>query len=353
MKLYLNLLKHILFNNLNIIPTPSLCTFLVTWRCELKCYMCRIPGLKDKSEMDTSQVKAIFNDLNTLDVVRITGGEPFVREDLPEIVQHIIRTSNPSTIMINTNGFQTSKIIDFAEAMGSPRFHFRISLDAVGERHDEIRCLRGAFQRAYDTLKGLVKLREGLGFCVGVNITITKRNIDQIEPLQRLCQGLGVDLQYQMARDDRYLLEPNDGDFRQSEFSFFDPLSEEELAEIVEGISRDTRSYNFKEGLVKRYFNEGLRNRLLYGKKTPNTRCVALTSHIRILPNGEVPICIHSNTRVGDLTKQSLREIWFGKGIEHYREMVRNCPGCWMPCEVAPNAIYTGSILRALFLRTV
>ncbi|MFQ5956747.1 MAG: radical SAM protein, partial [Candidatus Brocadiales bacterium] len=105
--------------------------------------MCSIPEREDKREMDTAQIKAIFDQLDTLDVVRITGGEPFVRDDLDEIVRHIIRVSDPSTIMINTNGIQTDKIVEFAKGVGSPRFHFRVSLDGVGSRHDEIRCFKG------------------------------------------------------------------------------------------------------------------------------------------------------------------------------------------------------------------
>lgn len=350
MGLYLNLLKHIVYNNLNWVPMPSICTFLITWRCELRCSMCSIPERKDKSEMDTAQVKAVFSQLGTIDVVRITGGEPFVRDDLGEVVRHIMRVSNPCTIMINTNGIQREKIVEFAREIGSPRFHFRVSLDGVGNRHDEMRRFKGAFDSAYGVLEELVRLREKRGIVLGVNLTITGSNIDQIEPMQRMCEELKVDLQYQLARDDRYLLEPHlyTEAGREGEFSFLDPFSPDDINRILEGISRDTRSFNLREGLVKKFFNQGLRNRLLYGKKVPDTKCVALTSHVRILPNGEMPVCIHSNTIVGDLTKKNFREIWFGKEIERHRNTVRNCPGCWMPCEVAPNAIYTGSIIRAL-----
>ncbi|OHB36933.1 MAG: hypothetical protein A3C38_03850 [Planctomycetes bacterium RIFCSPHIGHO2_02_FULL_50_42] len=350
MGLYLNLLKHIVYNNINRIPAPALCTFLITWRCELKCSMCSIPEREDKAEMDTAQVKAVFDQLDTLDVVRITGGEPFVRDDLAEVVRHIIKVSDPGTIMINTNGIQTQKIVAFARDLGSPRFHFRVSLDGVGERHDEIRG-RNAFNKAHATLEGLVRVRARQGIALGVNLTITGKNIDQMEPMQKMCSDLGVDLQYQLARDDRYLLEPHlDTEVGgRGEFSFLDPFSPEDINRILDNISRDTRSFNFREGLVKKFFNKGLRNRLLHNKKVPNTKCVALTSHIRILPTGEVPICIHSNTIVGDLTRQNFHELWFGEKIERHRKTVRNCPGCWMPCEVAPNAIYTGSIVKALF----
>lgn len=259
-------------------------------------------------------------------------------------------------LVLNTNGYQSRRIIEFAREMASggslPKagatFHFRVSMDGVGERHDEIRGVKGSFERAQQTLEELIRLRKGKGLCVGVNLTITRRNIDQIEPLQVFCQRLGIDLQYQVARRDRYLYENYQEGERQMELDFFDSFSQDEIERIVEGLSRDNISFNFKEGLIKKFFNEGLKNRLLYSKREPDTQCVALTSHIRILPDGRVPICIQSNTRVGDLTEETLEELWFGQKIERYRKMVRECPGCWMPCDVIPSAIYTGSFLKTL-----
>ena len=357
MKLYLNLAKHVLYHNLGWIPYPAICTYLITWRCELNCFMCNIPGLQDKTELDTQQAKSLFEQFKGLDVVRITGGEPFVRKDLEEIVEHILTHCGTSTVVLNTNGYQSQRIIEFARGMApdgrgtlqpAPTFHYRVSLDGVGDRHDEIRGVKGAFERAKETLEGLVRLRKGKGLCVGVNLTITRKNIDQIEPLQDFCQRLGLDLQYQVARRDRHLYENYQEGERQMELDLFDSFSQEEIERIAECLSRDTKSFDFREGLVKRFFNEGLKNRLLYGKRQPDTPCVALTSHIRILPDGKVPICIQSNTRVGDLTKEPLEELWFGQRIERYRKMVRECPGCWMPCDVIPSAIYTGSLFKAL-----
>lgn len=353
MKLYLNLAKHILYHNLGWIPYPSICTYLITWRCELNCFMCNIPELQDKAELDTSQAKALFEQFNGLDVVRITGGEPFVRKDLEEIIEHILTHCGTGTVVLNTNGYQSQRIIEFARGLpsvgnGPAAFHFRVSLDGVGDRHDEIRGVKGAFERAKETLEELVGLRKEKGLCVGVNLTITRKNIDQIEPLQDFCQRLGIDLQYQVARRDRYLYENYQEKEREMELDFFDSFSQEEIEKIVECVSRDNTSFDFKEGLVKKFFNEGLKNRLLYGKRKPDTPCVALTSHIRILPDGRVPVCIQSNTRVGDLTKETLEELWFGQKIERYRKMVRECPGCWMPCDVIPSAIYTGSLFKAM-----
>ncbi|MFN3466813.1 MAG: radical SAM protein, partial [Candidatus Brocadiales bacterium] len=185
MKLYLNLAKHILYHNLGWIPYPSICTYLITWRCELACYMCNIPELQDKAELDTSQAKALFSQFKGLDVVRITGGEPFVRKDLEEIIEHILIHCGTNTVVLNTNGYQSQRIIEFARGIpsvgnGSATFHFRVSLDGAGDRHDEIRGVKGAFERAQTTLEELVGLRKEKGLSVGVNLTITRKNIDQI-----------------------------------------------------------------------------------------------------------------------------------------------------------------------------
>ena len=164
--------------------------------------------------------------------------------------------------------------MEFADELGSPRFHFRVSLDGVGSRHDDIRGAK-SFDKAYATLEGLVRLRERRGIALGVNLTITRGNIDQIEPLQEMCDGLGVDLQYQLARDDRILLESRsdtDEMGKRGEFSFLDPFTPEEIDRILENILKDTQSFNFREGLIKKFFNEGLKNRLLYNKKMPSTR---------------------------------------------------------------------------------
>ena len=99
--------------------------------------------------------------------------------------------------------------------------------------------------------------------------------------------------------------------------------------------------------LGKSYYLRGLLARLR-GDPSPNPRprCVALRSHVRLLPDGRMPVCQFNTEIVGDLTKQSLREIAQQAGTRAARAWVDACPGCWAECEVIPSAIYTGDFLR-------
>ena len=96
----------------------------------------------------------------------------------------------------------------------------------------------------------------------------------------------------------------------------------------------------------KRDYIRGIRNRVLHGRGSPNPPCVALNAHLRILPNGDVPTCQFNTRKVGNLRRQSFREIWFGPAAGSRRDWVRKCPGCWAECEILPNAFYTGDLWR-------
>ena len=114
---------------------------------------------------------------------------------------------------------------------------------------------------------------------------------------------------------------------------------------------KNTGKYgDFKETLVKilfeRFVQQGYKR-----KKKPKPPCLALKSHLRILPNGDVPVCLYNSTIVGNLNEKSLKEVWFGinDDMEASRRWVKNCKGCWAGCETIVSAIYSGDIVKGLF----
>lgn len=100
--------------------------------------------------------------------------------------------------------------------------------------------------------------------------------------------------------------------------------------------------------LAKRYYLRGLAARLRGDRDArPRPRCVALRSHLRLLPDGGVPVCQFNGERVGRLPHQRVKDLWAGEPARAARAWVDACPGCWAECEVVPNALYSGDILRA------
>ena len=84
------------------------------------------------------------------------------------------------------------------------------------------------------------------------------------------------------------------------QFSTFGQFSESTLRELLDEVEKDLRYYPLLERIAKRYYLR-IRSRLLHQSGTPNPSCVALRSHLRVFPNGDVPTCQFNSRVVGNL----------------------------------------------------
>ncbi len=350
---YLNIATSIVNNKLDRVTLPSMCTFIVTWRCNLRCFMCDVWKKTDHDDMGVDEIRRVFKQIPHLDSIRLTGGEPFLRHDMIDLTRAILEETNPAVVHVTTAGVMTKRILEYAQAIGSPKLHLKLSIDAVGARHDEIRGYRGLYDKAMRTLRGLVELRGQYGFYVGVNQTITDRNVDHIEPLRDEMAKLGVSVHYAIATDHYTLYRlntPKENDKPNMKSVSMTDFSPEQLQYIFEQLDARDGMNDIPEWMVQRYYLHGLKNRLMRGVESPKPQCIELHNHMRLMPNGDIMTCVYYPTVVGNLRKQSLEEVWFGEKIKPQRRVVRNCPGCWAGCEAKPNAIYTGDVVRALWL---
>jgi AdoMet-dependent heme synthase len=350
---YANIAKSIVNNKLGRVGLPSMVTFIVTWRCNLRCFMCDVWKKTDHDDMTPEEAKTIFKQMPKLDTLRLTGGEPFLRRDFRELVEAILESTDPTVLHITTAGVMYERIVEFVKAVGSPKLHLKMSIDAVGDRHDEIRGYRGLYNKSLRTLRTLAELRPKYGFYLGVNQTLTDKNWDQIEPLREAMAELAVGVHYAIATDHYTLYRLNTvkenekPNMRSVSMSDFSP---EQLQYIFDQLDRRDGVNDVPEWLVQRYYLHGLKNRLLAKTETPKPECIELHNHMRLMPNGDVMTCVYYPTVVGNLRNQTLDEVWFGEAIKPQRELVKKCPGCWAGCEVKPNAIYTGDIVKALWM---
>lgn len=353
---YTNIAKSVVNNQLGRVDLPSMVTFIVTWRCNLRCFMCDVWKKNDHDDMTPEEAGAIFKQFPKLDTLRLTGGEPFLRRDFSQLVGTILENVEPTVIHITTAGVMYERITEFAKAFGSKKLHLKVSIDAVGDRHDEIRGYRGLYNKSLRTLRTLAELREQYGFYLGVNQTISDRNWDHIVPLREAMAELNIPVHYAIATDHYTLYRMNTSkenetpDMRSVSMSDFTP---EQLAYIFDQLDRRDAIHDVPEWIVQRYYLHGLKNRLLKGIESPKPSCIELFDHMRLMPNGDVMTCVYYPNVVGNLRRQTLRDVWFGKEIEPQRKVVKNCVGCWAGCEVKPNAIYTGDIVKTLWMGPV
>ncbi len=350
---YVNIAQAVVNNKIGRVELPNMATFIVTWRCNLRCFMCDVWKKTDHDDMSVDEIRRVFRQIPHLDSLRITGGEPFLRRDLAAITRAIIEETNPSVVHVTTAGVMTERILEYAKAVGSKKLHLKLSIDAVGARHDEIRGYRGLYDKAMRTLRGLVELREQYGLYVGVNQTLTDRNWDHIEPLRAEMAKLGVSVHYAIATDHYTLYRlntPKENDIPDMKAVSLSDFTPEQLNYIFEQLDTRDGIRDIPEWLVQRYYLRGLKNRLLHNVEAPKPQCIELHNHMRLMPNGDVVTCVYYPTVVGNLRQQSLAEVWYNDKTKQQRQVVRKCPGCWAGCEAKPNAIYTGDIVRALWI---
>jgi MoaA/NifB/PqqE/SkfB family radical SAM enzyme len=131
-------------------------------------------------------------ELNGLRELDITGGEPFLREDLPELLRWICRSHAghfPSlrTVAITTNGILTDRIVRTVREIIAPMQRLGIDLvlacgmDGVGEVHDRIRNVPGAWDKLRTTLDELQALRrDHPSLVLGIKTTIVPENVDEL-----------------------------------------------------------------------------------------------------------------------------------------------------------------------------
>lgn len=294
-RLYTHLAQAIILTRLGRPSVPRACTFLITWACNCRCPYCHVWKRTPRPEMSLSQIKKAFRDLGSLDVIRITGGEPFLRKDLPAVVNHFQDTINPSLIHITTNGSLTDRIVSLVKSVRRPeRLHLKVSIDAVGKKQDEIRGVVGLSKQIDSTLKALVRIRKEYGFYLALNLVITPYNKGLLMKVHEYARARGVDIVYEFARKDVLLYQDvGTAQFLENPIpSLEGSYSTKELQQLRRFIETHNTLNNLEERLVDRYFSRGFHNRIVKGKISPQPPCAALSSHIRVLPNGDVPISL-------------------------------------------------------------
>jgi MoaA/NifB/PqqE/SkfB family radical SAM enzyme len=317
--------------------------------------MCDSWRIKPGRELSVPDVERVFARLGRLDVVRLTGGEPFLREDFAELAETVARVSRPRVLHVTTNGSLPDRVEAFARGFSRPgRLSILVSLDGHREEHDASRGAQVTYDTAFDTIRRIAALRPR-GVDVSVNHTvISPRSLEDAERLRADLAPIGVDVQSVLAYAESSMYAIKLRGKRAEHlivkqgYPLHPKLHGADVIGFVEReIARLPAMKNLLRRAAKRYYLRGLLSRLRGdARPSPRPKCVALRSHVRVLPDGTMPVCQFNTESVGDLTKQTYEEITEQPAMRASRAWVDACPGCWAECEVMPSAIYTGSLLR-------
>ena len=250
----------------------------------------------------------------------ITGGEPFVRNDIEDIVE-VMYTKTPR-IVISTSGWHTKKIIKLAERF--PNIGVRVSIEGLPIMNDDLRGREGGFDRG---LRTLLALKEMGIKDIGFGQTVSNKNSHDLLPLNQLANSLGMEFATATFHNSYYFHKGDNSVDEKDEVK-------ENFRLLIERLMKDKHPKSW----FRAFFNLGLIN---YIDGNPRMLpCQAGTSNFFLEPNGDVHPCNGMEDKywkesMGNIHEvDTFEELWFSEQAQHVRDLVRTCPkNCWM---VAP-----------------
>lgn len=168
----------------------------ITSACNLRCQHCFYwQNLGRKGNLSFSQLKKISQSTPKFQDLLLSGGEPFLRKDLVEVVRLFWENNQIGSVNIPTNGFLTQEItVMVKEILAiSPdlQVNLNLSLDGPEPVHDRIRGKKGSFQKAIKTIQTLAEISQRHSH-LGVTVvtTVMKENLDELMPLMTEIEAL-------------------------------------------------------------------------------------------------------------------------------------------------------------------
>ena len=292
-------------------------TVIVTYRCNARCNMCNRYKAPSRPEEEISL--ETIQKLPPMYFTNITGGEPFIREDLKDIVRELYKKSD--RIVISTNGFFTDRIVDLCKEF--PQVGIRISIEGLENTNNEIRGLEDGYNRGYTTLQKLVQM--GMKD-VGFGMTVQDKNAPDLVPLYNISNDLNMEFATASLHNSFYFVESNN--------IIHDRLM---VAQNFEDLVNELLNSNSPKKWFRAYFNHGLINYIFSQKRL--LPCDMSFDTFFIDPYGDVMPCNGTKEKevMGNLNEQSWDELWNSEKAETVRKKVRCCDrNCWMIGSVSP-----------------
>ncbi|MFA4952593.1 MAG: radical SAM protein [Candidatus Pacearchaeota archaeon] len=341
--------------NLISLKTPKVITFFVTNRCNARCSHCfywkNLNKLK-KEELNLEQIKKTAKSLkHPLTTLLLTGGEPFLREDIFEICKIFEKYNKTSKVVIPTNGFFSEEIYKTVKKIVEETNLFvdvNISIDGMEETSSKIRGIKNIFLRYEDTIR-LLKRIKNKRFQPTILTTISTDNYSEILNLldyNNRHWSLPHRFQYLRSCNEVYNIDPKivQGFFQRNKKTSIPPLDKMgELNKRLDGRLKDNdlqiRINKMERKLSYQILNT--RKRIM--------ECVAGNYDAVIFPNGDVSLC--------EMTKPfaNLKEfnydfykLWSSKKANKMREKIRSC-SCIHSCNLINSMTHDKDKLLDIF----
>ena len=324
---------------------PINVTFSVTNICQSRCKTCQIWDLyrknpeKRKEELTLEEIKKIFRSMGHIYIFNVSGGEPFLRSDITEIIDSACRYLQPGIIHIPTNAIALEliekKVKEILEVVGKWNNRIQVtikpSLDHIGENHDQIRGVPGNFKKVIETFNRLKALQQQYPFLhVELGTVISAWNAKDMDKITRFVAELRPD-------------------------SYRNEIAEirSEMFNMKDNISPDPEQYKRAVGLFSSQASKNMKNNSLFQKITNSFRltyydlavsilkekrqvipCYAGISNVHMSPYGDIwPCCtLGYEMSMGNVREYNydFHTVWNSKKADKIRGYIKRGK-CYCP----------------------
>jgi len=326
-------------------PAPINLTFSVTNMCQSRCKTCSIwrTYLDQRSrfsdELTLDEIEKIFSGVGQVYFFNISGGEPFLRQDLTQIVAAACKYLKPSVIHTPTNALlprrieeKVEEILEIIRASGREiPFTIKPSFDGVGKVHDEVRGVAGNFDKVMDTLSRLKNLQKKYpNLEIGVGTVISKFNLDHVEETAKFVRQLDVDSYISEIAEERTEL------FNTGQPITPDPLEYEKAIEtfnshLSKSIGKAHKVSSMTLAVRQVYYSYAIR---IMKERRQVIPCYAGISNVHISPYGDVwPCCVLGYDKsMGNLRDHDydFKKVWHSEKASDVRRFIADgkchCP---------------------------
>ncbi len=340
---YLNYAKYLLYKE-NI---PVSLVYFITSRCNLRCNHCFFLNEldSDSEELSLEEIETFSKSMGNFLSLSLTGGEPFLREDIAEIAQIFSNNNSIRNLTIPTNGLLKNKVLSGAEKILSNcpelALNLAVSLDGLSKIHDKVRNFDGCFDRALQTFKAAKDLKRKFPkLSLEIITTMSTYNQDHLDEF--------YDFIIDELAPDSINLSPVRGDVKDASMKNIDAhiydknikrLQKLFLKQKITGYANFTFSeYAFALRMIMpKIVSKTLQSNAY------QTACYAGKLSGVIYSNGDVYPCELLNQKMGNLRDFNFdfMELWQSKQAQDIRDHIKKSKCfCIHPCNFTVNILF-------------
>lgn len=290
--------------------------------CNSKCAMCNIWEQKQGFEMSPGQLNTVLKDqlFSQVKHIGITGGEPTLREDLPQLYEAAIDAiPGIQGLSIITNAIKEkdvisriNKVIEVCKRRGKS-FSMMVSLDGYGKTHDRVRGREGNFQSAINVINHF----KNKNIPIATGCTISKVNVWEVDELLDYIRENEIYGRFRIAEFIKRLYNDNKADVIRN-------FDEDEVYHLILFFYK--LIFNFEKDETYKRTYKSIINILSGGKRLIG--CPYHQYGVVLNSRAELAYCAPKSKIVGDALNQSALGLYKDNIAERNRIMDSDCDYC-------------------------